>query len=572
MKDNSHDPHTNFMVSFLQRLKQAKGRLSKSPAFLYETNEEFLRAQNVSEWPEYRLWLSKNRLFTKEGLQHLHDETKRFKLKPLISVIMPVYNPDPFEFQKAVESLLWQAYPHWQLCIADDRSSNRDYLKILGRIRDRRIKVCVNPAHAGIAGSSQHALEMADGDFVALMDQDDELYPDALFSFVQALQTQTIDYFYSDRDMISPTGERYMHFMKPGWSPEYLLSFNYVCHFEIYRKNLAIDIGGFRRAYEGSQDYDLVLRATERTDNVYHHPMVLYSWRQSRNSVATNLETKSYAFDAGAQAVKVAARRRGLPVRDATEDKELWRGHFRLIWDDGLLADRKISFLAIGNHSTGTERAIALLNRCTGPFKNCEFFSARPCSVEISQLLSTLRPDGYVFFCDSTVTDIVTASLLDMVGYLAIPGVNVVGCKFLDKNNKISNVGLSVAASGKILFAYRGNPAEDFGYGAVTAVPRNVSLLYPAFWGATVEDLKQKWCAGPQSSYGDAALHYFKETIKLGGRLVCVPSMCLELDTTELDYKDEMKRFLAEWQGEGLNDPYYNPNLTDRYEDFGLKV
>jgi len=556
----------------IQRLRAAMGRLAKSPAFLYEDNEAFLHRFSISEWPEYALWLSRNRFFTRQGLIQLHNEVKRCRERPLISIIMPVYNPDPSELKQAVDSLLWQAYPHWELCLVDDRSKNRDYLKILGRLRDRRVKVHLNPIHAGIAGTSQYALEKASGDYIALMDQDDELCPDALSSFVFALQKQDIDYFYSDRDMISPAGDRYMHFMKPGWSPEYLLSFNYAAHFEIYRKSLVIDVGGFRKGYEGSQDYDLVLRATEKCGSIVHHPMVLYNWRQSRSSVATNLEAKSYAFESGVKAVYDTAKRRGLPVKAAVENKELWRGHYRLIWDDAILTNCKLTFLAIGRNEEDSRRIIALLKQCSGAFKHCEFFSVTSCCADIHKVVKAVQHNGSVFFCDHSVTEIVAPALIDMVGYLAIQGVSVVGSKFLDGENKIFNAGLSISASGKALFAYRGNPHDDCGYGAVASVPRNVSALFPAFWGTTVEDLRQKGFADHKGSYFYAAMHYFKDTVKAGERIVCVPYMCLKVNTAILDYNEDMKIFLKGWIEEGLNDQYYNSNLTDSYEDFGLET
>jgi cellulose synthase/poly-beta-1,6-N-acetylglucosamine synthase-like glycosyltransferase len=236
----------------IERIKRLRARILKVPTFLYEESDVFLKRYVLSEWNEYELWLLRNRLFSIQGLRNLYKKVKKFRKKPRISIIMPVYNPDPWEFKQAVDSILWQVYPHWELCIVDDFSDNREYLKLLGKLRDRRIRVHISDRRRGIAETSQYALQIAAGDFVATMDQDDELYPDALFSFVNLLQDNEIDYFYSDRDMISPQGKRYMHFFKPGWSPEYLLSFNYVTHLEIFNKKLIQDVGGFRKEYEGS--------------------------------------------------------------------------------------------------------------------------------------------------------------------------------------------------------------------------------------------------------------------------------------------------------------------------------
>ena len=548
------------------------GRLVKRPFFLYEDDESFLGRFTHSDWSEYEHWLLRNRLFTLMQVRAMYRRSLLFNNRPRISVIMPVYNPDPSEFGYAIQSLIWQTYSNWELCIADDFSDKRDYLSVLSGFRDRRIKLFSLPARSGIAGASQHALERATGDYVALMDQDDELYPDAFYAFVSTLQERDIDFFYSDRDMISPAGKRFQHFFRPDWSPEYLLSFNYVPHIEIYHRRLLLDIGGFRDGYEGSQDYDLVLRATEKTDKIYHCSQVLYSWRQSKMSIAGNHETKAYTFASGIRALTDAVVRRKLPVEKVVEQADLWRGHYRIIWDNNILAGEKVTFVMIAQGPDETRRLKVLLKETADFLQNVEFVSLSFNHGDFDLLLKDIGQDGYVFFCDTSITQVVSSGLLDMIGYLAIEGVDVVGCKFLNEHNRILNAGLSISDSGKLLFAYQGSPPDENGYGAVVSVPRNVSAVFPSFWGCKVSALHRRGGLQGGRSYFYAAMDFFRKVIKSGQRIVFVPYMCMKVDTGRLHYDSDMILFLEDWKQDGLSDRFYNHNLTDHYEDFGIRL
>jgi len=543
----------------------------KSPAFLYGGEETFLTRYTASEWNEYELWLCRNRLFTIRGLKSLYKRTKDFRRKPRISIIMPVYNPDPWEFKQAVDSILWQVYPDWELCIVDDLSDNTEYLRLLGRLRDRRINVYLMSSHRGIAETSQYALQIATGDYVVPVDQDDELYPDALFSFVSLLQDREIDYFYSDRDIISPQGKRYMHFFKPDWSPEYLLSFNYVTHLEVYNKKLLLDLGGFRKEYEGSQDYDLAMRVTEKTGKIQHFPMILYSWRQSAKSIAANNEAKSYIYDAGVKAVRDTAKRRNFPVKDVIENPALWRGHYRIIWDQDFFSNRKVWCITISRSPDDAKRLKELFSGIEASL-NINFLSSDYTMENIRAALQHIGAGEYLFFCEDTVSAVVSSGFLDMLGYLSIDGVSAVGCKFLDLDQRIHNVGLSFTDSGIAIFNYRGRPHSEQGYGAVASVPRNVSAVFPAFWGCKISALRERNYFKGEESYFQASMNFFMDVIKSNRRIVCVPYMCMKVDTDRIQYDDAMHTFSDKWVREGLLDKYYNPNLTDRYEDFGIKL
>jgi glycosyltransferase involved in cell wall biosynthesis len=545
--------------------------LLKSPSFIHTDDDTFLQRYTRSEWTEYELWLFRNRLFTLNGLKTLYKRARAFKIKPKISILMPVFNPDPSEFFQAIESVLWQAYPYWELCIVDDMSDSRDYLKLLGRLRDKRIKVFLKDFRGGIAETSQYALQSATGDYVVPLDQDDELFPDTLFSFVDLLQDREIDYFYSDRDMISPHGKRYMHFFKPGWSPEYLLSFNYLPHVEIYNTKLVLDAGGFRKDYEGSQDYDLALRVTEKTNRIEHFPMILYSWRQSPKSISTNHEAKSYIYDAGVRALKDTAKRRDLPIKDILEDPTLWRGHYKIVWDERFLNEKKICLVIVGNKKKDSNRLKKLFEDMT-PRLNVHFITTDADVTHINTALKKIKQDEYVFFCDDSVAEVVSPAFYDMLGYLSIDGVCAVGCKLLDDSNRIFSVGLSMSTSGTLIYNYRGSPLSEHGYGAAASVPRNVSLLYPAFWGAKMSVIKEKGYLKGAERFFQASLQFFTSLMRAHQRIVCVPFMCLRVDTKKIENRDTAHNVSETWMHAGLTDRYYNPNLTDNFEDFGVKI
>jgi GT2 family glycosyltransferase len=238
--------------------------------------------------------------------------------KPKISIVMPVFNADPKFLRQAIDSVTLQPYAEWELCICDDASTNPDTNEVLDEKRwnDRRIKITNNPINMGIAAASNSALALATGDFVGFLDQDDLLYPDALFEVAKLINEQPdLDYLYSDEDKIDERGVRTEPFFKPDWSPDLLLSVNYVNHFSVYRTGLLRSIDGFRQGYEGSQDYDLVLRASDRTQKIGHVRKAIYGWRISSSSTAGSETAKPMAHSSAIMAIEDAMRRHGIEAQ-----------------------------------------------------------------------------------------------------------------------------------------------------------------------------------------------------------------------------------------------------------------
>lgn len=256
----------------------------------------------------YKLKLpKKDKLLILESINYLEQ-------KPIISIILPVYNPKAKYLREALESVLNQTYPHWELCIADDSSTKPYVREILIEYaqKDNRIKVMFRQENGHISRASNTALEIATGEYITLLDHDDLLAPDALSEVVKLLNEHPeADMIYSDEDKIDENNTHKYPYLKPDWCPETFWSTMYTCHLGVYRRSIIQEIGGFRVGYEGSQDYDLVLRVTEKTDKIFHIPKILYHWRLHSGSASANFDSKPYAFEAGRKAIQSAMDRRG---------------------------------------------------------------------------------------------------------------------------------------------------------------------------------------------------------------------------------------------------------------------
>jgi GT2 family glycosyltransferase len=265
----------------------------------------------------YLAWLDERRPGPEE-LELQRKQSAQWEDRPLISVCMPVYNPEPAALRQAIASVEAQSYEHWELCLCDDGSTGAGVRRVLEEAAagDPRVKVTFAQSNGGISSATNAALATASGEFVAFMDDDDLVEPHTLFLYAQQLRSRPdADVVYCDEDMLMPSGQRRYPFFKPSWSPDTLLGMNYITHLVLARRTLVDEVGGLRPERDGAQDHDLLLRLAERTERFVHVPEVLYSWRQSPRSTAMTSEAKPYAYEAGRQAVQDALDRRGTPGR-----------------------------------------------------------------------------------------------------------------------------------------------------------------------------------------------------------------------------------------------------------------
>ncbi|MFM8862181.1 MAG: glycosyltransferase family 2 protein [Acidimicrobiia bacterium] len=251
-------------------------------------------------------------------------------MSPRFSIVTPVFDPPPDVLRQTIDSVREQTFGDWELLLIDDRSTDPRVRSVLeeSRASDPRIRVILRADNGGIVSASNDGLSAATGEWIVLLDHDDLLARRALASVARAIDADpTIDYLYSDEDQLSPQGDHINAFYKPDWSPERLRSQNYCCHLSVMRTELVDAVGGFHDGFDGSQDYDLILRVTERARSIHHIPEVLYHWRQLPTSTASDIGAKPYAIEAGRRAIQAHCERIGL---DATVESKEPPGTYRV--------------------------------------------------------------------------------------------------------------------------------------------------------------------------------------------------------------------------------------------------
>ena len=256
----------------------------------------------------YRRWVKRFDMLNDDDRKAISKHIETFKLHPVFSILMPAYNSPERWLQRSIETVRAQLYPYWELCIADDASTLagvRQLLEHYARL-DPRIKIMFREQNGHISAASNSALTMATGEFVALLDHDDELPEHALYMAALVINASpTLNLIYSDEDKIDERGNRFGPYFKPDWNPELLTGQNIVSHLGIYRTDLLRSIGGFREGVEGSQDWDLALRVTEiiPATTIHHIPHVLYHWRTVAGSTAAGPGEKSYVASSALRVV-----------------------------------------------------------------------------------------------------------------------------------------------------------------------------------------------------------------------------------------------------------------------------
>ena len=275
----------------------------------------------------YDEWVRRYGTLTEADRDEIRSRINVFALRPVISVLMPVYNTPETWLRKAIDSVLAQLYPNWELCIADDASTLPHVRRILKEYegQDSRIRVVWRESNGHISASSNSALELVQGDFIAMLDHDDEISEHALYLVAEELNHKPeLDFLYSDQDKIDTNGRRYDPYFKPDFNPDLLRSQNYVDHLAVFRTSIVREIGGWRTEFDGSQDYDLVLRFIERTtpSRICHIPYVMYHWRAVSGSIASHVSEKNYAPIRSRQALAEHLGRMGVHAQVTSDFPE----------------------------------------------------------------------------------------------------------------------------------------------------------------------------------------------------------------------------------------------------------
>jgi glycosyltransferase involved in cell wall biosynthesis len=288
--------------------------------FTYPIRGPFFREDydpEREEFGDYARWIRKYDCLTQRDRQAIQRHIAQFEQQPTISVLLPVYNSTLSWLRRAIDSVRKQLYPHWELCIVDDASTQPEIWPLLEKYarRDPRIKILRRAQNGHISAASNDALSLASGAYIALLDHDDELAPTALYFVALELNSRSdLQLLYSDEDKLDQQGRRCDPYFKPDWNPDLFTSQNYLSHLSVYCTALVREVGGFRPGFEGSQDYDLTLRCIERIDplQIRHIPRVLYHWRTAEKSTATFAAAKPYAQAAAIRAMQEHLDRLGI--------------------------------------------------------------------------------------------------------------------------------------------------------------------------------------------------------------------------------------------------------------------
>jgi glycosyltransferase involved in cell wall biosynthesis len=343
-------------MEFVRRIKQAVEVIQSDgfPALFHRINAKFkiefqgfTRSDNQIYYQDrdlpYRRWIE----WREPGPEDIREQRliqDEFSYRPVISIITPVYDPDVDVLRLTISSVLEQTYSNWELCLVDGASKNSAVCEVLEYFSnlDNRIKVHRLERNLGISGNTNVALGNSRGDYVAFLDHDDELALFALYEVVKLLNDDpNLDLIYSDHDLLSYDGTgRCKPLFKPDWSPEIMLSANYITHLTVVRKSLISEVGGLEPGLDGAQDWDLFFRISEKSDRIAHIPKILYHWREGTDSTATDIRGKPYAIPAQLKAIDNHLGRKGLKEAKAYFDRS---GYIRVSWK--FMAGRKVSII-----------------------------------------------------------------------------------------------------------------------------------------------------------------------------------------------------------------------------------
>jgi glycosyltransferase involved in cell wall biosynthesis len=474
----------------------------------------------------------------------MRRHNKPFDPSITLSIVTPVYNTKADFLQECILSVRYQTCPYWQLILIDDGSTAKDTLSVLNSrlCDDPRIHVILNDSkNHGISAASNLGIAESSGNYIGFLDHDDRLAVDAVQWVYDALRdNSSIDILYSDRDMISPNDKRHMYLMKPDWSPETLLSGNYLFHFVCYRKRLINQVGGLRAEYDGSQDYDLILRCGVERPIVKHIPRVLYHWRQSEVSVSLDEDAKGYAFDAGIRALQDTLERRQIQAK-VWENRSLWRGNYQLEFDPSTVS------------------------------------TVKEISIDDSpQIVDSVPGKQFLFFRNAAYKNEHQHSIRELVSWLTVEGVGIVTGKCISANKKNIYAGAVLKSNGAVLFPYRGENIAEPGYMALTQIVHNISvpdyncfMVRPELW----EELQ-----GFDSRYESFAYKVYDFSLRAavrGWRAVFNPRALFvceniqDIHTEEANDQERFRKKWSDWLQKG--DPYYSPNLSQESNCYQLR-
>lgn len=563
-----------------------------------------------SDRTDYQEWIRRYDTLTDRERERIRKKAGKLEHKPLISVLMPTYNTPVEWLEEAINSVRGQLYENWELCIADDASTDPTIRKFLeaARKKDPRIKVTFREENGHISAASNSALELCEGEWVALLDHDDMLAEHALYCVADAInrhpESQLI---YSDEDKISEQGYRFEPYFKCDWNRDLFYSHNMISHLGVYQRKLLLEIGAFRVGFEGAQDHDLALRYIEQIDpeNIRHIPKVLYHWRRHPGSTTRGLAEKPYSIEAGTRALQeyfdrqdvpahVEGRATGYRVRYSLPSRPplvtliiptrnglaLLRNCIESIQLKTTYPNYEILVIDNGSDEEGT---LGYLEELAATPRVSVLRDERPFNFGALNNAAVRKTRGEVLALVNNDIEVISQDwLTEMVSIALQPKVGAVGAKLLYPNGNTQHAGIVLGLGGVAGHAFKLSPGKDPGYhfraqlisaySAVTAaclvIRKEIYLGVGGFEedNLTIAFNDVDFCirvreSGYRNVWSPYAVLYHHESATRGYE-----------DTKEKRSRfDEEVMFMQKrWGKLLLEDPCYNPNLTLSYEDFSL--
>lgn len=544
---------------------------------------------------EFNEWLVRYETFDEEKVT--------FDYNPLISVVIPIYNIERVYLKECLDSILNQSYQNFEICLADDCSTKQETIETLKEYenKDSRVKVCYRKENGHISRATNSAIELATGEFIALMDNDDILVPDALYENVKVLnQDPKIDMIYSDEDKVDMDGVRRDPNFKPDFSPDSFLSCNYICHFTIMRKTILDKIGGYRVGYEGAQDYDLFLRFTEQTDKIHHISKLLYRWRMIPGSTAATIDSKGYAVERGRLALEDAMKRRNILATVKNHDKvplycidyqlekeptvsviiptkdlpETLDTCLKSVFDKTLYKNYEV---IVVNNKSEKKETYDLFDKYKQKYENFRVIEANIGFnySKINNIAINESTAEYIILLNNDTKIITEDWMRIMVSYASQKHIGAVGAKLLYPDNTVQHGGIIAGLGGVASHYGMMEDRTSLGIYGRLCVPYNYSAVTAAC--LAVKRSKYDEVGGLDNSfevsYNDVDLNF--KLLKKGYHNVCLPqvevyhyeSKSRGLPTSGPKYRqflDEQQRMYEKWADIIANDPYYNSNCSKK--------
>jgi len=558
---------------------------------------------------DYNAWINK-KLEPSELRKEYDSGIKSITVNPKISIIMPVYNP-PLEFLKAaIESVINQLYGNWELCIADDCSPNPQVKRLINSytLKDNRIKAVYRQENGHISACSNSALELVTGDYVFCLDHDDLITANCVYEVVKRINDHPDDQIiYSDEDKIDDDGIFSTPYFKPDWAPDNLMAKNYITHITVYKKQLIDALGGYRLGFEGSQDYDLVLRGTEIAGkNIGHIPKVLYHWRIHKASAAQQADVKPYAFFAAKKALEEALVRRNTPgevqylpvmmgyrvkYKVSSFDKVSiiipTKDHAKLTQNTidsiiSLTSYPNYEIIVINNNSN-TKDFFELMDGYKQ--KHSDIFRCIDASFPFNfaklMNLGVAHSNGkYVLLLNNDVEVTEGEWLTTMVSFAQQERIGAVGVKLLYPDDKIQHAGTVIGLGGVAGHVLVNFYKDDPGYFNYLQSTTNYSAVTAACLMCRKDVYEEAGGMDEQLEVEFNDVDFCLSVMDHGHFNIYVPDVVLyhfESATrghphqNKESYERHLKEcgyFLTKWEKYIKNDPFYNPNLRYDVQDF----